>query len=76
MPGYSNNRWHSVLVTASFSGLQLTVDGESWRRTEFLNVHLTEDAAILVGGTNRTGDRIASSFIGCIRNVVINNNNE
>ena len=72
MPGYSDNKWHSVLVTANFSGLQLTVDGESWMRTELLNVHLTEDSAILIGGTNRTGARIASSFRGCIRNVVIN----
>lgn len=72
MPGYSDNMWHSVLVTANFSSLQLTVDGESWLMMDSLDVRLTADSAILAGGTERTGARIASNFRGCIRNVVIN----
>lgn len=72
MPGYSDNRWHSVVVTANFSYLQLTVDGESWLRKDSLDVTLTGFSAILVGGTDRIGAKIASSFRGCIQNVIVN----
>lgn len=72
MPGYSDNRWHSVVVGANFSYLQLTVDGESWLRKDSLDVTLTEHSNIFVGGTSRNDSRIASSFRGCIRSVGIN----
>ena len=72
MPGYSDNQWHSVVVGANFTYLQLTVDGESWLRKESLDVTLTENSDILVGGTGRIDNKIASSFRGCIQSVVIN----